>query len=446
MRERADRPAPESTPAPRADGGWGEASRASRKRPWHEAPGWANYLRHQASRRAASDPAAGALLERQADAVADAVTSGAPAPAVSAAPTAPVALQAKRSAHAAAPAAGPTPAPPSLHVPRGGSEPLPALARRPLERAFGADLSDVRVHHGPAADDAARALDARAFTVGRDVVFRRGEYRPHEGAGQRLLAHELTHVVQQRATGEALQRHGDRRDAPAPAFALLVPWRGSVARSLTEFVRGVVAPGALQPLVDALLGRIGGHQILRGESVTAGEFTADLNRRARSFWLDRELAQIVVEHSGRTLAQLRQYALDLHRAEAAIGEAEQALRAFDASARPWGPADVRRVSDLVMDRLVGATTEQDSHDIVEALLALTPGQIREVLAHFQARYGTHEAFAVLFSRSGEPGPEQMLYWLFEDLTAPDRRRLGRALVRGGVFEAAAVQALSEGRP
>jgi hypothetical protein len=76
--------------------------------------------------------------------------------------------------------------------------PLDPVIRAFFEPRFGCDLSRVRVHTGPKAGSAAAVLDARAFTVGWDVVFGDGEYCPHSPSGKWLLAHELAHVVQQR--------------------------------------------------------------------------------------------------------------------------------------------------------------------------------------------------------------------------------------------------------
>ena len=78
----------------------------------------------------------------------------------------------------------------------GGGAPLDPGLRERFEPAFGTDFSDVRVHTGGAASTAARSLDARAYTVGGDIVFNDGEYAPGSGAGQELVAHELAHVVQ----------------------------------------------------------------------------------------------------------------------------------------------------------------------------------------------------------------------------------------------------------
>jgi hypothetical protein len=71
--------------------------------------------------------------------------------------------------------------------------------RARMESRFGVPLGDVRVHRGAEAARATDALHARAFTLGRDIAFAPGEYAPRHAAGERLLAHELTHAVQQRA-------------------------------------------------------------------------------------------------------------------------------------------------------------------------------------------------------------------------------------------------------
>lgn len=82
-------------------------------------------------------------------------------------------------------------------VPRDGGRPLPPDMRALFEPRFGRDFSRVRVHTGSWATESAHAIKARAFTLGRDVVFGEEEYLPGSLEGQRLLAHELTHVVQQ---------------------------------------------------------------------------------------------------------------------------------------------------------------------------------------------------------------------------------------------------------
>jgi len=92
---------------------------------------------------------------------------------------------------------------------RGGGQPLSADTRRFMEPRFGHDFSRVRVHADEAASRSAQAVQANAYTVGSDVVFGAGQYAPGTRDGDRLLAHELAHVVQQT---------GPSRTYPAEGF------------------------------------------------------------------------------------------------------------------------------------------------------------------------------------------------------------------------------------
>lgn len=85
-----------------------------------------------------------------------------------------------------------------------GGQPLPPTFRGPVEQEFGADFSDVRVHTDVRADQLNRAMQARAFTTGQSIFFRKGEYQPDARPGQTLIAHELAHVVQQGMTGTSI--------------------------------------------------------------------------------------------------------------------------------------------------------------------------------------------------------------------------------------------------
>jgi len=80
---------------------------------------------------------------------------------------------------------------------KGGGQPLDSATRSFFEPRFSRDFSDVRLHTGGEAADLSRTINARAFTLGNHVVMGSGEYQPNSQSGQRLLGHELTHVVQQ---------------------------------------------------------------------------------------------------------------------------------------------------------------------------------------------------------------------------------------------------------
>ncbi len=94
--------------------------------------------------------------------------------------------------------------------------PLDRTTRQAMEGGFGRDFRQVRIHTGALAADAARALHARAFTVGDHIAFGAGEYRPETRDGQRLLAHELTHTVQQSGGGAPSTVQRDPLPSPDP--------------------------------------------------------------------------------------------------------------------------------------------------------------------------------------------------------------------------------------
>ncbi len=115
----------------------------------------------------------------------------------------------------------------------GGGSPLARDVREDMEARLGADFSDVRVHTGGTAASSAAAVGAQAYTVGNDVVFGAGTFDTTSTAGKTMLAHELTHVVQQRSgpvsgtpTGDGISVSdpGDRFEREAEANAVRVMW------------------------------------------------------------------------------------------------------------------------------------------------------------------------------------------------------------------------------
>ncbi|GAB4578155.1 MAG: hypothetical protein Fur0022_08880 [Anaerolineales bacterium] len=103
--------------------------------------------------------------------------------------------------------AEPSSVPPIVHeVLRSPGQPLDPAIRSFMEPRFEHDFSSVRVHTDAQAAESARAVNARAYTVGSDVVFGAGQYKPGETSGKRLLAHELAHTLQQNGIREATTR------------------------------------------------------------------------------------------------------------------------------------------------------------------------------------------------------------------------------------------------
>ena len=159
-------------------------------------------------------------LEREADRVADAVISGAASSPMGNAPAAPQRKCAacateeaetvrRRSAEededatirAKAASGGPSASgvEAAASAVASGGEPLATDMRSYFEPRFGYDLSGVRVHTHARAQAAARAITARAYTLGANIAFADGEFAPRTSEGRRLLAHELAHVAQQTA-------------------------------------------------------------------------------------------------------------------------------------------------------------------------------------------------------------------------------------------------------
>jgi peptidoglycan hydrolase-like protein with peptidoglycan-binding domain len=104
----------------------------------------------------------------------------------------------------------------------GAGQPLPPAALDFFEPRFGADFGDVRVHTDGRADRSARELGALAYTAGSHIVFAQGQFGPGTASGDRLIAHELTHTIQQSKAGgpRLVQRKiGDGHDLSAPSLA-----------------------------------------------------------------------------------------------------------------------------------------------------------------------------------------------------------------------------------
>lgn len=148
---------------------------------------------------ASNDP-----LEQEADRVADQVLA---APLNSAVNTTPPRIQ-RFSGQASE---GLTTAPPSVErVLAGSGRPLEPAVRHDMEARFGHDFSQVRVHTGNDADQSVREVNAFAYTVGHNIVFDAERYSTGTHEGRRLLAHEMTHVIQQQQISKIQRKPGDQ--------------------------------------------------------------------------------------------------------------------------------------------------------------------------------------------------------------------------------------------
>lgn len=139
----------------------------------------------------------------------------------------------------------------AMRVASQAGSPLPAGLRAYFAPRFGRNFDDVLIHTGPQADAAASSVQARAFTVGHHVVFADHQYQPATDDGRRLLAHELSHVVQQ--SGESPLGHGaalpglQRQAVPAqarrPALMQGTPARGNCRLRFGAFAWAIIPGG-----------------------------------------------------------------------------------------------------------------------------------------------------------------------------------------------------------
>lgn len=95
---------------------------------------------------------------------------------------------------------------------KGQGKPLDTKTQSFMENRFGADFSNVKIHTGAKATSLNNSIQAKAFTTGKDIYFNQGEYNPTSHSGKKLLAHELTHTIQQGAAGESVQRTSAGKD------------------------------------------------------------------------------------------------------------------------------------------------------------------------------------------------------------------------------------------
>jgi hypothetical protein len=136
----------------------------------------------------------------------------------------------------------------------GGGQPLTAAQQGFFAPRLGRNLTDVRIHTGPQAGASARAVNALAYTVGRDIVFAEGEWQPHTASGLHLLAHELVHVAQQDGLTDSssglVVDDGDNaleQDAAHGADAMA---RGRVWRKRSGGLLSAARPSILQRAVS----------------------------------------------------------------------------------------------------------------------------------------------------------------------------------------------------
>ena len=202
--------------------------------------------------------------------------------------------------------------------------------------AGGPDFSAVRIHTGASATEAARSISAAAYTVGHDIVFAAGRYQPDTPAGRSLLAHELTHVVQQsRGTAGAAARSIQRSCGPAVPSVTCTPAAGDVPGDVFRFQ---VACDDFRPGEEARLRTFAAGALSSGDGLeihgfASSEGDAGFNQNlscARAHW-----ASVVLRDEGITSLAVFQ-----HGAAAGVAPERRSVVVRKATAPPPAPVPV----------------------------------------------------------------------------------------------------------
>ncbi len=314
-------------------------------------------------------------------------------------------------------AGGPAPAdfaPSIVHeVLRSSGKPLDAATRRFMEPRLGHDFSRVRVHTDERAAESARAVNALAYTVGSNVVFAAGRYAPQTHEGRKLIAHELTHTLQQAASPSAGVERGPIAVAP-DGDAL----ERAAEKNAAGFDRETVAP---EPGAQALLQRSPADDKPWSRDVVAartrGRLMAErirrhgkLSREARAK-INRELASLEGPAHDAYIAEVRpilQAVTEIEMPEVQARSGPLPPRITDLS---MVPVDPRQISDeqIYATQIEAARRdleelEQARHIEIETLREKTKG------------WGADQAFAI-----------SLLEPILKASVNPDRRAVSDAI-------------------
>jgi hypothetical protein len=223
-----------------------------------------------------------------------------------------------------------------INTARSSGQPLTDSVRASLEPYFGHDFSQVHIHTDAEADRLSQQLGAEAFTTGHDVFFREGAYQPDSESGKELIAHELTHVVQQKAV-PALQRQAAAETAEAKAPAAEASKKE--AQSQLKWFVGQIATVLDRAYIKGLLWWAARCQLL-GLGPGAWQWAIDETAEKATAILEREIAAFDVKSAKEEMvADLLEAVADVQKLgggeEAAEEAMNKALAAAEHQLAPW---------------------------------------------------------------------------------------------------------------
>jgi hypothetical protein len=238
---------------------------------------------------------------------------------------------------------------------------LDSATRGYMERRLGHDFGKVRIHAGDTETKSAEAIGALAYTVGSDVVFGKDQYSPHTASGRKLIAHELTHVVQQSGTVDLRRPQRLAIGAADDAFERQAEM---AARSLAQSTPTRTAPSLSRTPAVQRLGA--GFAFLRFFGIEAGDFsegdlTEYLDRIAKNRQCDCGLFKFLSDDMARDIVK-----------RWGVGEYK-----LDQDYKGVPTVEIKRI--LIQELLSGVTTGPDEEAIIKILEKSAAEQVKQLL-------------------------------------------------------------------
>jgi len=322
---------------------------------------------------------------------------------------------------------------------RSSGQPLDLATRSFFEPRFGHDFHQVRVHDDGGAAESAQAINAKAFTTGKDVFFAAGEYAPESTKGRELLAHELVHVVQQNGNFDpapALKSASEQKSSDPPSVAEAKGNRA--AENLASENDEPVSPNFLSRLPANIIARDPPTAINPQTVQEAVDIIIDALEGYTSRW-DSE--NILAQFNHRSAPMVQAIVQELKRRSGAHELTPEGMVDWllgDMTAEDRGNLrsilirsqvpDMRRLVVLeIIDRLEGYTSDSDSSEIYQNLAMFTGPDLDGLLDQLE--------------NQTEKFPDEMSEWLFDDLDRSNAERVRQHFFQRGGPRAARYAAI-----
>jgi hypothetical protein len=271
--------------------------------------------------------------------------------------------------------------PESVHEVLGASgQPLDAATRTWMEPRFNYDFSAVRVHTDARAARSAKEVNALAYTVGRDVVFGAGQYAPGTERGTRLLAHELTHVVQQTSSGASAQQTSKAVSDPTDAAEVEADATANRIMSGAPVNITQTPTATLHALTDAETGGIIGGSIAGGALIVLGTLWLSGVFDSEHYSAQELTAYLTVLATTRRIEDNRNSdnkARDVVRHWRANETAFNIDNGFSVRGGSLTATELKRL--LIKEMLSGVTAGEDEEAILTILENSTADQVLQIL-------------------------------------------------------------------